>query len=403
MVSKGRRANGRLYNLWSLWSAQKRKEDMQPKAARNISIEALRLVAVAGIAIFHTFQWTFQAVCAGVVEYTPLAAFPYSGVLGFINLLGCWANEVFFMISGYFLIASAARAWNDGAAWASQMQRTVQRLGKVILPTAFYCLVALAWSTTVSPIPDVSLVTHYWYTLGLEFIWVYAATVCMAPLFGLAKRRLSQKSYTTTVITVGILAFVVNGYLAAMSSTNGGEFSWLQKIMSAATYVVAFLVGGLLRDATDSMDSNRARSLGKQALIAVLALAIILEGALSFTGNLAAMATLSYKSTSLTSFALAAASLLFAATRHSASSKPRVARVIVTLSAATLGFYVMQSLTSSLWRPIFNAMLANILVTQSNPASICIATGTAISIVFALTLLVVDAARSRVVRGLKQQ
>lgn len=61
---------------------------MQPKAARNIPIEALRLVAVAGIAVFHTFQWTFQAVCAGVVEYAPLAAFPYSGVLGFISLLG---------------------------------------------------------------------------------------------------------------------------------------------------------------------------------------------------------------------------------------------------------------------------------------------------------------------------
>lgn len=63
---------------------------MQPKAARNISIEALRLVAVAGIAIFHTFQWTFQATCVGIVEYAPLAAFPYSGLLGFINLLGCW-------------------------------------------------------------------------------------------------------------------------------------------------------------------------------------------------------------------------------------------------------------------------------------------------------------------------
>lgn len=98
---------------------------MQTKAARNISIEALRLVAVAGIAIFHTFQWTFQAACTGMPEYAPLVAFPYSGVLGLINLLGCWANEVFFMISGYFLIASAARAWNDGATWASQMQRTV--------------------------------------------------------------------------------------------------------------------------------------------------------------------------------------------------------------------------------------------------------------------------------------
>ena len=339
-----------------------RKDVMQPKAARNIPIEALRLVAVAGIAVFHTFQWTFQATCVGLPEYAPLAAFPHSGVLGFINLLGCWANEVFFMISGYFLIASAARAWDGGTTWKSQMQRTSQRLGKVVMPTALYCLVALAWSTVVSPIPDVTLNTHYWYTLGLEFIWVYAATVFMAPWFGLAKCRLSQKSYTTTVIAVGILAFVVNGYLAAMSATSAGEFSWLQKLMSAATYVIAFLIGGLLRDVTDAVDSDRAGALGMRSLAAVLALATILEGALSFTGNLTAMAALSYKSTSLISFALAAASLLFAATRRSASGNPRTEGVIVTLSTATLGFYVMQSLTSSLWRPVFNTLLANMLV-----------------------------------------
>lgn len=376
---------------------------MQPKAARNISIEALRLVAVAGIAVFHTFQWTFQATCFGAVEYAPLAMFPYSGVLGFINLLGCWANEVFFMISGYFLIASAARAWSDGATWTSQIQRTTQRLGKVVMPTAFYCVVALAWSTVVSPIPDVTLNTHCWYTLGLEFIWVYAATVFMAPWFGLAKCRLSQKSYTTTVIAVGILAFVVNGYLAAMSTTSAGEFSWLQKLMSAATYVIAFLIGGLLRDVTDAMDSDRAGALGMRSLTAVLALATILEEALSFTGNLTAMAVLSYKSTSLISFALAAASLLFAATRRSASGNPRTAGVIVTLSTATLGFYVMQSLTSSLWRPVFNTLLANILVSENSPAAICIITGTIISIVFALALLIIDAARSLIVRKLKRQ
>lgn len=376
---------------------------MQPKAARNIPIEALRLVAVAGIAVFHTFQWTFQAVCIGVPEYAPLAMSPYSGALGFINLLGCWANEVFFMISGYFLIASAASAWDGGATWKSQMQRTAQRLGKVILPTAFYCLVALAWSTVVSPIPDITLNTHYWYTLGLEFIWVYAATVFMAPLFGLAKSRLSKRSYTAAVIVVGILVFVVNGYLAAMSATSAGEFSWLQKLMSAATYVVAFLIGGLLRDVTDAMDSDRAGALGMRSLVTVLVLNIILEGELSFTGNLTVMATLSYKSTSLVSFALAAASLLFAATRRSASDNPRTAGAIVTLSTATLGFYVMQSLTSSLWRPVFNTLLANKLVSQNSPAVICIVTGTVISIVFALALLTIDAARSLIARKPKRQ
>ena len=375
---------------------------MQPKAARNISIEALRLIAVAGIAIFHTFQWTFEAVWTGAVEYVPLATFPYSGVLGFINLLGCWANEVFFMISGYFLIASAAQAWSDGATWKSQMQRTTQRLGKVILPTAFYCLAALAWSTAVSPIPDVSFHSRYWYTLGLEFIWVYAATACMAPLFGLAKNRLGRKSYAA-VVAVGVLIFIVNGHLATQCSASSAGFSWLQKIMSAVTYVVAFLMGGLLRDYTGTTNPRKARTVANQLFAAALIITIALEAELSATGNLSAMAMLSYKSTSFVSFALAATSLLFAATRDNKSNHPRVAIAIVTLSAATLGFYVMQSLTSTLWRPIFNMALANILVSANNPAAICIVTGTAISIFFALALLITDVTRSLIARSLKQR
>ena len=376
---------------------------MQPKAARNISIEALRLVAVAGIAIFHTFQWTLQATCVGLPEYAPLAAFPYSGALGFINLLGCWANEVFFMISGFFLIASATRAWDGGATWKSQVQRTAHRLGKVVMPTAFYCLVALAWSTVVSPIPDVTLNTHYWFTLGLEFIWVYAATVCMAPLFGLAKNRLGRKSYTVAVVAVGVLVYNVNGHLATQCSANGAGFSWLQKIMSAVTYVVAFLMGGLLRDYTGTTKPRKARTVANQLLAAALIITIALEAALSATGNLSAMEMLSYKSTSFVSFALAATSLLFAATRDNKSNHPRVANAIVTLSAATLGFYVMQSFTSSLWRPVFNALLVNILVSANNPAAICIVTGTAISIFFALALIIIDAARSLIARSLKQR
>lgn len=151
------------------------------------------------------------------------------------------------------------------------------------------------------------------------------------------------------------------------------------------------------------MDSGKARTLGKRSLVTILVLAITLEGELSFTGNLTAMAVLSYKSTSLISFALAAASLLFAATRRSASGNPQTEGVIVTLSTATLGFYVMQSLTSSLWHPVFNKLLANILVSQDSPEAICIVTGTVISIVFALALLTIDAARSLIARKLKRQ
>lgn len=225
----------------------------------------------------------------------------------------------------------------------------------------------------------------------------------MAPLFGLAKNRLGKKSYTAAVVAVGVLVFIANGYLAAQSSVNSGEFSWLQKIMSAVTYVVAFLMGGLLRDYTGTTTPRKARTVAKRLLSAAFIITIALEVALSATGNLSAMAMLSYKSTSIVSFTLAATSLLFSATRDNKSNHPRVTNVIVTLSTATLGFYVMQSLTSSLWRPVFNTLLANILVSQNSPAAICIVTGTVISIVFALALLIIDAARSLIARRLKRQ
>ena len=166
---------------------------MAPKATRNTSIEALRLVAVAGIAIFHTFQWTFQAVCTGVPEYAALAAFPCSSALGFINLLGCWANEVFFMISGYFLIPSAVRALQNGLSVHDLARKSFTRLKKIVLPTLFYCAACLLVSMYVYPLPEISLHEIGWLTLGIEFIWVYAASVLLSPVIVLARQWLGNQ------------------------------------------------------------------------------------------------------------------------------------------------------------------------------------------------------------------
>lgn len=165
---------------------------MGSKASRNTSIEALRLVAVAGIAIFHTFQWTFQAVCTGLPEYAPLAVFPYSGALGFINLLGCWANEVFFMISGYFLIPSAVRALQNGSSAPDLARKSLARLKKIVLPTLFYCAACLLISMYVYPLPEISLHEIGWLTLGIEFIWVYAASVLLVPVIALIRQRIGS-------------------------------------------------------------------------------------------------------------------------------------------------------------------------------------------------------------------
>ena len=205
---------------------------MGSKANRNTSIEALRLVAVAGIAIFHTFQWTFQAVCTSLPEYAPLAVFPYSGALGFINLLGCWANEVFFLISGYFLIPSAVHALQNGSSARGLVYKSFTRLKKIVLPTLFYCTACLFVSMYVYPLPEISLHEIGWLTLGIEFIWVYAASVLLVPMITLARQRIGSKRAPFVVALLMFATFGINCYIAATANEVAGVVLW-RKLMSA--------------------------------------------------------------------------------------------------------------------------------------------------------------------------
>ncbi len=267
---------------------------MGRKANRNTSIEALRLVAVAGIAIFHTFQWTFQAVCTGLPEYVPLAAFPYSGALGFINLLGCWANEVFFMISGYFLIPSAVRALQNGSSAQDLTLKSLGRLKKIVLPTLFYCAVCLLVSMYVYPLPEISLHEIGWLTLGIEFIWVYAASVLLVPVIasirqriGSIKARLSKRSSCSQ-------------HLESIATSRRRQTKrrivlW-RKLMSAVTYLVAFIAAGEMRFVLEYHGNASGAQKSKIVLIGLVGATIALELLLSANSQYDALWKLSYKS-----------------------------------------------------------------------------------------------------------
>lgn len=230
---------------------------MGSKASRNTSIEALRLFAVAGIAIFHTFQWTFQAVCTGLPGYAPLAVFPYSGALGFINLLGCWANEVFFMISGYFLIPSAVRSLQNGSSALDLASKSFTRLKKIVLPTLFYCATCLFVSMYVYPLPEISLHEIGWLTLGIEFIWVYAASVLLVPVIALMRQRIGSKRAPFVVALLVLTTFGINCFIAATANEADGIVLW-RKLMSAVTYLVAFIAAGEMRFASNATATHPA-------------------------------------------------------------------------------------------------------------------------------------------------
>ena len=317
---------------------------MGSKASRNTSIEALRLFAVAGIAIFHTFQWTFQAVCTDLPEYAPLAVFPYSGALGFINLLGCWANEVFFMISGYFLIPSAVRALQNGSSAQGLTLKSLDRLKKIVLPTLFYCATCLFVSMYVYPLPEISLHEIGWLTLGIEFIWVYAASVLLVPVIALMRQRIGSKRAPFVVALLVLATFGINCYIAATANEAAGIILW-RKLMSAVTYLVAFIAAGEMRFVLECHGNASGAQKSKIVLIGLVAATIALELLLSANSQYNTLWKLSYKSTSVISFILAAASVAAAALHQQRHETSAADKTIVSLAAGTLAFYAVQSFT----------------------------------------------------------
>lgn len=301
---------------------------MGRRASRNTSIEALRLVAVAGIAIFHTFQWTFQAVCAGLPEYAPLAVFPCSGALGFINLLGCWANEVFFMISGYFLIPSAVRALQNGSSAQGLTLKSLDRLKKIVLPTLFYCATCLFVSMYVYPLPEISLHEIGWLTLGIEFIWVYAVSVLLVPVIALIRQRIGSKRAPFVVALLVLATFGINCYIAATANEAAGIILW-RKLMSAVTYLVAFIAAGEMRFVLECHGNASGAQKSKIVLIGLVAATIALELLLSANCQYDALWKLSYKSTSVISFALAVTSVAAAALHQPRHKVPAADKTIM--------------------------------------------------------------------------
>lgn len=353
---------------------------------RNPRIEALRLIAIAGIAVFHTFQPWFDAATSGAWPASPLTLV----ALGLISLLGAYGNHVFFLISGYFLIPRAAQAAaavtgteaaasNQTSYWRNQARSTLRRALPILATVLLYAVVALAVSTWVTPIPSVSLTQTGWLVGGLQFIWVYLAVVVATPVMGWVWARVRRPHVIVAALVA--IVFVVNAYIAFVSPGDEarGLLEW-RKLMSAVSYLVAFLAGGAL---AERPLSHPGRLLG-----GCIAVALVTEGAAGITANLALLEALSFKSTSLVSFALAVASLGVAA--QARDKKPgRAARIACELTGSILGFYVAQSMFSQLWHPVANELCA---AAGAYGDAALLAAGIAASLVFLACALVVDRA-----------
>lgn len=307
------------------------------------------------------------------------------------------------MISGYFLIPSAVHALQNGSSAQHLTLKSLERLKKIVLPTLFYCAACLLVSMYVYPLPEISLHEIGWLTLGIEFIWVYAASVLLVPMIALARQRIGSKRAPFVVALLVFATFGINCYIAATANEVAGVVLW-RKLMSAVTYLVAFIAAGEMRFVLEHHGNASGAQKSKIALIGLVTATIALELLLSANSQYDALWKLSYKSTSVISFILAAASVAAAALHQPRHKVTAADETIISLAAGTLAFYAVQSFTCNVWRPIFDnaiyTMAAGIQKGTPRPAG-AILLGILMSLCLALSLLLVDIVRRAVVEAIK--
>lgn len=396
---------------------------------RNVSVEALRVVAILSIALFHVFQRPFADAAqaelqmlgggaGGTVAFSAVArlivASPwYLGLLGFINLLGAFGNHVFFAISGGFLIPSAARRSTEDGYAGSQIARTVRRAAKVLASACFYLLVAFAVNAWVMPVQGLNPPTMAWLGQTLEFIWVYLALVAATPLIGWAWRRCRRRAALVALLDVVVLSI---GFYIAFVSPGGGDRALLEwrKLMSAASYLASFLSGAAVAEACRralragaGCDDERRRSGLHGRICAITGIlaagALALELALAFLGRADLMVASSFKSTSLISFVLALAALACALTagQGKGTGRRRAERLVARAAQGILGVYVSQAIFLGSWLPSIMDLgnrIAGLAAVMPHPAAFAclLASMAGLSLAMVAATMLFDAATRQV-------
>ena len=351
---------------------------------RNLNVEALRLAAIAAIALFHSFQTLFaqaaSAAQAGAVAgdfalggmvadpAQLVASTPWAlGLLGFINLMGAFGNNVFYAISGCFLIPSAARRSRESGYASDQLRRTARRALVLLATVVFYACAALAVNAWVVPVAGVGLDDFGWLVGGLEFIWVYLVLVIATPMMGWVWERCPHR--TALVVALGAVVMGVNAYIAFVSP--GGEVRSLlewRKLMSAVTYVVAYLAGAVVAQTCEAANAaerdgaRRVRRAFALAFAASLGASLVIEGGLAVLGAGDFMVATSFKSTSLLSFALAVSALGCALSAPPRTACGPVGALVAQAAQGIVAFYIIQSMFGGLWRPLAEQVTSSVMV-----------------------------------------
>ncbi|WEV67133.1 acyltransferase family protein [Bifidobacterium sp. ESL0769] len=379
------------------------------RRSRIFAVELLRLLAIVGIAVFHTFLLTFEQIAVAgphalsaaiqsgtsptfiaIVSSTPLAVW----LISMLMFLGAWGNHIFFMISAFFLVPRLAERSHRKGFARDEWKPSVLRIAKVLAAVAFYVVILVVVNRWVVPIQAVGGLREV--VLSLEFVWLYVLFVLLAPFIAWCIERCRKKWCVALWMIVLVVVYGLNAYIAVSGRNFFNSLSVLdwRKQMSAVTYFASYICAGALGCAWKRRYGERnssarndlplwlTRRFWAAALIALVAVVGCVVVFAAFGGHYGFLTVLSFKSTSAISFLLAVCSLMCAACPGAQVRKPDEGmpsrdgsakrtfwegalafcrRAVEALASGILGFYIVQALTYYAWIAVQNHFAAPVI------------------------------------------
>lgn len=285
-----------------------------PHRARNLRIEALRILAIVGISVFHiALPWAWlitpdPAVFAGFADHLSRLAYGITAiVLGVLLQLGSFGNHIFFMISGLFTLPSLMRLYCAASGipyWRKSMHRTAKKCAALVLSAALIGLFALLARACGVPLPNLLLLWQW--TIGLEFIWVYAFFIVVSPVIAWLLAVVPRRVSIGILSVANVVIFACNGVVAFTSIQPPSGLADWRKWMGVLTYGVGFVWAGVLgaSRALQPSQAVRAKRIVRIVLCAIFVILLAVQGIMLVT-NPSYIVRLAYKSTSLFAFIMA--------------------------------------------------------------------------------------------------
>ena len=190
--------------------------DARPEAPARFPLDPLRAVAALSVVMFHVFQYEFGDINVASAQVAPLR---------FLTVVSSAAVDLFFVISGFLLYLSVARAGFAGRPGRSAGLTLLRRMAR--LYPLYAAIVLVVWGVSNTRLPGVwqDLVLHltmtqiysqeyiFWtngpaWSLAVEFHFYVLIALAMPVLAAACRRRVTVAARTRVLLVLPALLAV---------------------------------------------------------------------------------------------------------------------------------------------------------------------------------------------------